>query len=237
MKLNLSLKQRKAGFIIFFLLTATVIGVGGYSWYQDQHNLMVITQKTMDGIPMHCYEYFNDKSTNASNSDMTFYPEVINSLNKTGMHNLFPFIRSASFHLYMFENCPYLNYTKYGGLPKDFNATWGTQDIRIQPTPYLVSQQQREQNMFEYDFASNKLNFNRIEYIGNQFGLTLPQVTDNLLLSNSLNFTACVNPSWKANSTVRQCNFEDSHFDLDKNTQALIGILDPPPVANTQNRA
>jgi len=221
------------------MLLLVAIGAGGiaYSMYKDQNSLMVQTNKIMDGIPTDCYVMFPDSNDHYSKDAVaTYYPSMINNINKTGIKYLYPFLRSSAFHLYLYQNCPYLDTAK-NKVPEKFNQSLGTENTLIKPDNYIIDSERKEQKLFEYNIVKNPNNYTKIEHLAGNFSLNFQQVVDKLFWENATDIDYCKNPSFMKNSTLRQCTFDNSHFLVNKNTEELIGILDAPPKTNKSGKS
>jgi hypothetical protein len=223
-------KESKKGhyIAITIVLSVTAITSGILILYHDPNNLMVQTSKIMEGIPNHCYVSFPDmKNLNPDSAGATYYDDMIVNVFKKGIKYPYPFLRSASFQIYLFQNCPYLDHSKYQ-VPKQFNQSIASENMLIKPSKYLTDIEAKEQKIHDYNFKTNPQNYTTIESLSSAYSMTLPQIVDRLFWENATNFDSCINPSWRTNSEIRQCTFGHTIF-LVNLQQQLIGILTAPP--------
>jgi hypothetical protein len=194
------------------------------------------TQVIMTSIPLDCYVYFSyygNGTTHQTNeqAQVVWYPPMVDSLNHTLPKNLGPFMRSPSFTVYLFNHCPFLNTTKPIIYYPKFNESLGVSNTFVHPSQYLLEKQKEQQELMNYDLFSDPKHYNRIEYLASAFNQTLPEITDELFLTGAVDMDKCTNPSWRQNSTIRECTWQNSHYVVDRHDQSLMVIVDrPPPV-------
>lgn len=194
-----------------------------------QTNIVFQTEVFMAGVPNDCYVYFPDpKIHDPTTAQAIYYVGMMDGINKTGIKYLGPFLRSAAFQQYVFTHCEFLNMTHKYSWPQKYNSSLGSPNDIIPPSNYVINLESSEQSFMNYDFNSNPKNYTHIEQLAQDYNMTLPHVTDQLFLHNAMNIDNCKNPSWRWNSTIRQCQFHDTIYVVDKNTFDLLGIFTPP---------
>lgn len=205
---------------------------------------------------MDCYLFYPDVNHKQPSSiELTYYKDIRIALNNTGLKYPDTFMRSAAFHAYLIQNCPYLNQTKNVTPPINFQPALAIPNVNKTISDAWVTSVKMEQAVHDYGLASNPHKFDRLEDAASAFGMPLSQFSDQFFLpwNNVLdvnkyqnttsstgalfgsNFIGCKNPSWRANSDIRQCNWWSSHWVINLHTQQMIGILDPPVANATQS--
>lgn len=223
----------------------------------QSNDIVTQTDKIMETVPMDCYLFYPDVNHKLPNSvELTYYKDIGIALNNTGIQYPATFMRSAAFHAFLIQNCPYLNQTRNITPPLDFRKDLALPNVNKTLSDAWITSVKMEQAVHNYNLEANPKNFTRIEDASSAFGMPLSQFTDQFFLpwnhildvnkyQNTTatkgelfsNFIGCKNPSWRSNSDIRQCNYWNSHWIINLHTQQLMAILDAPPINATQSHA
>ena len=219
-----------------YLIVGLVIIIGATfgAYFLDKWNNDIMTQTNilLSNVPTNCYTYFpQPNDTNIETGQVIYYQSVVDGINKTGEKYIGPFLRSPAFTMWLFQHCPMYNGTQSIFKTKQYNDSSADHSRLIQPSQSLIDQVKYEQAMMHYNYKQNPDNFTRIEYIASNFHQTLQSTIDNLFLAGALNITdskQCINPSWRANSDIRQCTMFNSTFVVNLHNQNLMAIVQKP---------
>lgn len=218
--------------ILLGLILVVSSSIGAYVLEAMHKDLMTQTDMIMSNVNPECYVYFTDKDhSKIESANVAYYKSMVDEINKTGIKYLGSFLRSPAFTEWLFQNCPLYNGTHSIYQLTNYNSSLADINSRINPSPELLQQVKIEQQFNNYNYMQNPMNFSRIEYIAQYYNQTLQSTVDNLFLSGALNFenpNQCHNPSWRANSDIRQCSIYGSTFVVNLHNQDLMAILDKP---------
>lgn len=227
---NFAQKQskKKRNIIIGILM---VLGASGTAYFMDLqvNDVQYETGEIMSHVPLACMIYFPPNGNHTIDSAQAiYYQPVVDGINQTGVKYIGPFLRSPAFQMYMFENCHVFNGNKTIGYYTTFDKSAIDDKAYAAPSDWLRNQVAVEQSIHDYNFKSNPNNFNRIEDVSAFYNISLQSTVDELFLNGALDIDKCKNPSWRENSDIRQCTWNNSHFVVVKHNQDLMVILDKP---------
>ena len=230
---RLKKKNLVIGAVIF--VAAIVAAYGLTSW---SNNLTTQTNIILSHVKPECYVYFpNKNNTDPSSAQVAYYKSVADNITSSGIKYTGPFLRSPAFTEWLFNNCPLYNGTQSIYNLTSYNPSFANQSSHINPSVELENSVTSEQKMLHYNYRQNPDNFVNVFQVANHFNTDLQSTIDNMFMAGALNIdglvtkdgtangtalSECHNPSWRENSTLRQCSIYNSTIVVNKDTQYLM---------------
>lgn len=153
---NISKKKKILAFSVIVIIASGIIG---YILYLQANDVMYQTNIIMEKVPLHCYLFYPElKYKEASSVELTYYNDVKTALNNTGMKYVFPFMRSAAFHGYLIQHCPFLNQTKSTTPPKNFESDLAVPNITNSLSSSWLDSIKLEQDVHNYNLGPRLIN-------------------------------------------------------------------------------